>query len=330
MRFRGRCEDWRVNGGVGGLTVVAAASDCSVPGVAAARAPIAGSMGYTRIQRLVARFSTPAISPGTADSSRSTSQPDGCELSRRIGHGTLAPPGHRMAIGSFTRSTRDGRSDLHVMDLSNAAIDRLTDGLGFNQEPSWSPDGTRIASASGRDGISAPLGSPRFHLDLYQMRSDATVVRRLTSLPGANDSPAWSPTGSRIAFVSDGDCSFDTFTMADDSHDHGQTTDFQRMGGFSATRDGRLMVRTSSSMQSTPQSGPAASSYSVGAHGNGVRRLTDGYDFKPDWSPASRWIVFLRQWQGHMELFIVRSDGNGVTQLTDDGADKDGPRWRPD
>lgn len=32
---------------------------------------------------------------------------------------------------------------------------------------------------------------------------------------------------------------------------------------------------------------------------------------------------------GHMELFIVRSDGGGVTQLTDDGAGKDGPRWRP-
>lgn len=30
-----------------------------------------------------------------------------------------------------------------------------------------------------------------------------------------------------------------------------------------------------------------------------------------------------------MELLIVRSDGSGMTQLADDGADKDGPRWQP-
>ena len=60
-----------------------------------------------------------------------------------------------------------------------------------------------------------------------------------------------------------------------------------------------------------------------------MRRLTDGYDFTLDWSPDSRWIVFLPQWQGHMELFIVRSDGSGVTRLTHNGADKDGPRWQP-
>ena len=61
----------------------------------------------------------------------------------------------------------------------------------FNQEPSWSLDGIRIAFASGRDGTSAPLASPHFHLDLYQMQSDATVVRRFTSMAGANDRPAW-------------------------------------------------------------------------------------------------------------------------------------------
>ncbi len=109
---------------------------------------------------------------------------------------------------------------------------------------------------------------------------------------------------------------------------HGQTTDFQRTGGFSAyprwSPDGSHIVFNAVD----PAPGPAASIYSVGADGNSVRRLTDGYDFKPDWSPDSRWIVFLRQWQGQMELFIVRSDGSGVTQLTDHGADK-GPRWRP-
>ena len=108
---------------------------------------------------------------------------------------------------------------------------------------------------------------------------------------------------SRIAFVSDGDCNFDTFTMSDD----GQTTIFQRMRGVSPyprwSPDGSRIVFDAID----PAPGAAASIYSAGAAGNGVRRPADGHDFKPDWSPDNRWIVFLRQWQGHMELFNVGS-----------------------
>ena len=246
------------------------------------------------------------------------------DRARNVG-ATWSPDGHRIVY----ESTRDGRSDLYVMDLPNGAIWRLTDGRGFNEEPSWSPDGARIAFASSRDGITAPLGSARFHLDLYRMRSDGTGVWRLTSLPGATYSPTWSPAGVRIAFVSDRDGNFDIFTMADDGRDQRQITDFHRMAGFSAyprwSPDGSHIVFNASN----PPPGPAASIYSVRADGSEVHRLTDGYDFKPDWSPDSRWIVFLRKWQGHTELFIARSDGGGVTQVTGDGADKDGPRWRP-
>ena len=94
-------------------------------------------------------------------------------------------------------STREGRSDLYVMDLSNGGrVRRLTNGRGFNEEPSWSPDGAWIAFQSTRDGIKAPLSPRRLYKELYLVHPDGTDLRRLTQ-PGFNANPAWAPGGFR-------------------------------------------------------------------------------------------------------------------------------------
>ena len=55
-----------------------------------------------------------------------------------------------------------------------------------------SPDGTQIAFDSHRSG----------RLAVYVMAADGTHVRGLTSSPGDDSLPTWSPRGDRIAFVS--------------------------------------------------------------------------------------------------------------------------------
>jgi Tol biopolymer transport system component len=227
-------------------------------------------------------------------------------------------------------STRDGRSDLYVMDLLNGGrVRRLTNGRGFNEEPSWSRDGAWIVFQSTRDGIRAPLGPGRNYKDLYAVRPDGTDVRRLTTLPGFNGNPAWGPGGSRLAFGSDRDGNFDIFSMAADGGDQRQLTDFHRSGGFAAfarwSPDGSRIVFNASN----PAPGPLASIYSIPADGGQPYRITTGFDLRPDWSPDGQWIVFIRQWQGSWELFVARPDGSDVTQLTWDKAVKDVPRWRP-
>jgi len=207
--------------------------------------------------------------------------------------------------------------------------DRLTDASASTKDQAGRP--TELGSRLPAAGMASArrLGSPRFHLDLYQMRSDPTVVRRLTSLPGANDSPAGHPraaasASSRTATATSTPSPWPTMAMIMARPPISNGWEASRL-----TRDGRLMVRTSSLMRSTPDRGPAASIYSVGADGNSVRRLTDGYDSsRTGHRLAGGSSCFGNGW-GHTELFSVRSDGSGVTQLTDDGADKDGPRWRP-
>jgi uncharacterized protein YjdB len=64
-----------------------------------------------------------------------------------------------------------------------------------NTQPARSPDGTLIAFSSNR-------GARDANYDLYVMNADGTGVRRLTTEPGVDGEPAWTPDGSRIVFTS--------------------------------------------------------------------------------------------------------------------------------
>src|SRR5205823_1303782 len=64
-------------------------------------------------------------------------------------------------------------------------------------EPSWSPDGRRIAYAAASDGCSQGVG-------IWMMRSDGSQKTPLVESPDEFTdyaSPAWSPDGQRIVFA---------------------------------------------------------------------------------------------------------------------------------
>src|SRR5207249_4993650 len=60
---------------------------------------------------------------------------------------------------------------------------------------SWSPDGSRIAFSSSRDGNN----------EIYVMNADGTGQTRLTTTTASNLHPTWSPDGAKIAFSSSRD-----------------------------------------------------------------------------------------------------------------------------
>ncbi len=74
----------------------------------------------------------------------------------------------------------------------------LTTG-GINNWPAYSPDGSRIAFCSSRDG----------EFDLYVMSADGTDVKRVVKLTGMQARPCWSPDGKRIAFTWNADGRYD-------------------------------------------------------------------------------------------------------------------------
>src|SRR5437899_2073196 len=79
---------------------------------------------------------------------------------------------------AFT-SNRDGNVEIYVMNADGTGVTRLTNSVGYDQDPAWSPDGTQIAFASTRDD------GPPFY-EIYLMNADGTGARRLTDSPASN------------------------------------------------------------------------------------------------------------------------------------------------
>ena len=134
----------------------------------------------------------------------------------------------------------DDRMEIFVSKRDGSNIRRLTDAPGYDAEGSYSPDGKLIVFCSLRHAYTGPL-SPEdkkklevdtaYFGDIYLMNADGSNVRRLTSTPGYDGGPFFSPDGQRVIwrrFNEKGDTA-DVYTMKLDGSDVRRLTDFGAM-----------------------------------------------------------------------------------------------------
>ncbi len=94
-------------------------------------------------------------------------------------------------------STREGRTDIYIMDVTTRAERQITgtseDGT-YNATPTWSPDSQYLAFISNRSGKK----------DIVVVRLEDGDAKMLSprDLKAEYDTPAWSPDGKQIAFAS--------------------------------------------------------------------------------------------------------------------------------
>jgi TolB protein len=69
------------------------------------------------------------------------------------------------------------------MNADGSGQTNLTNSGAGDSSPAWSPDGTRIAFMSGRDG----------NHQVYVMDADGSGQTNLTDNPADDGFPAWSP-----------------------------------------------------------------------------------------------------------------------------------------
>ena len=215
-------------------------------------------------------------------------------------------------------STRDtGQYQVYVVDGDGGNLRQLTNLAPPNSEPTWSPDGSRIAFTSGADDIS--------NFTLYVINADGTDPHRLLE-PGKGDNwyPSWSPKGDQIAFQSNRDGNFEIYTAAVDT---GQVTRL-------TSND-----RTDSMPNWSPDGGKIAfvsdqdgngEIYVMNADGSNRVRLTDGpgEDTQPAWSPDGTRILFISTRDGNGEIYIMNADGSDQTRLTfTESSSEWTPRW---
>lgn len=88
-------------------------------------------------------------------------------------------------------STRDGNTEIYVMDTDGSQQIRLTKHPDADFQPVWSPTGEQILFVSNRDGVD----------DLYLMDANGENVRRVFQKIASREQPAWSPDGKQIAYL---------------------------------------------------------------------------------------------------------------------------------
>jgi TolB protein len=224
----------------------------------------------------------------------------------------------------FFISARTGSKEVWVMDYDGANQHAVTHLGSISLSPRVSPDNSRVAFATlGREG--------------WAVRMYSLELGRLVSFPagtagGANQSPAWSADGAKIAFSSSrsGD---PEIWVADASGSAPKRITYFKGPDVSPVWNPRTNAQMAwvSGRTGLPQV------YTMDQDGANIQRMTDGgYAVSPSWSSTGQFLTF--SWNrkygpgapGGQDIYIMDIATKRWQQLTHEAGTNDFPSWAPD
>src|SRR6185436_3565328 len=167
--------------------------------------------------------------------------------------------------------------------------------------------------------------------------ADGTSQTRLTNNPAADGFPAWSPDGTRIAFVSgnlEAPGTFEIFVMNANGTNRTQLTNDNLVDGVPAWSPDSLAIVFMSGT-TTVFDPNSFEIFKINADGSNRTRLTTNtvVDGQPAYSPDGTKILFASGdaiSPNGIEIFVMNSNGTNRTQLTNNSVTDAFPAWSPD
>lgn len=261
--------------------------------------------------------------------------PDGTGLTP-VGTGS-SPAWSNQGKIAFTESAGDALSNIGVMDEDGTNRVTLTRSAGTGiGEPDFSPNGTKIAFVAPVLQTDAGEPAPLAHARIHVMGADGQNLRRLFAGDVSSGveheyAPAWSPDGTKVAFIGQrnagGLTSMDVYVASAD--------------GLSApvrvTDNLNLNITFPSQLAWSPDGLRLAIAANhdiqvINADGSGgLVNLTGTVlddEFDPAWSPDGQKIVYSAnryQDSGHNGIYVMDADGQHQTFLGTTGFE---PTWK--
>jgi WD40-like Beta Propeller Repeat len=249
---------------------------------------------------------------------------------------SVAPDGRAIAvvhsIPSFADMNAEGVIATFTMDGGEPLW--ITDPLPRVGDPSWSPEGDRIAFAASTSDGRLP--------GIYVMDEDGSGMRLVAELDGFTlSAPDWSPDGRELVFVGLAGAtseaepkSSDLFVVSIDGSGLTNLTQSPTISEWtpSWSPDGSVIAyarnerNISDSIQLIDTTGRPGGSVFDDADAGEIGEV--------DWSPDGRLVAFTSSLaltdtddEGDLDVWTVRGNGTQLTNLTTEGAS--GISWQP-
>jgi Tol biopolymer transport system component len=103
---------------------------------------------------------------------------------------------------AFASGRSGGVPQIYISNLDGTDITPLTNIVDGACQPSWSPDGSQLVFISPCLTRGDIVENAYKDSSLYVMNADGSGQKPLTTVPGSDFDPDWSPDGGRIAFTS--------------------------------------------------------------------------------------------------------------------------------
>ena len=235
-----------------------------------------------------------------------------------------APNGQALVFTSPCAGSQENYpgAGLWILDMENLQPQPLQTTPGGDYDPSWSPEGGRIAFASERGG----------RPQIYSTNLDGSEVVNLSDNFARELQPVWSPQGTALLFVSYRKGNAQQWSMSDNGEND------QRFGfGDNEdthpawSHDGQLVV-----FQRSVSGVPRLVASQFEDRGIPDFRVCRQAPYsgqpmvEPNFSPDDRWLT-VETWPDGINhnIAIMTTTCTSVTQLTSDQAEDFDPAWRP-
>jgi Tol biopolymer transport system component len=239
------------------------------------------------------------------------------------------PPGENGRIAFSKLQEFPGEDfEIYTMLPNGNDVRQLTDKVGGDDLPTWSPDGTKLGWVHGKE---------------FWVHDVETGRQRMVSgIEGVSSAVVWSPSGSKLAFSGQTplpEGKSDIFVMDADGTNQTNITDTRSDDELEVdwSPNGRRLAYTKIDWSPPPEKGPDI--YVTNSDGTNRVNLTDGMPnafAHPSWSPDGTKIAFdgcpREETAGACGIFVMNADGTNPVNITRNAhPDLYGPPvWSPD
>jgi TolB protein len=230
----------------------------------------------------------------------------------------------------YHRTTATASGEIIILGTAAMSTPFRVNAGNVSRQPTASPNGNRIAFYVSQRELTGEQTD-----DIFAVDRNGLNIKRLTSEPGFDGEPAWSPVGDRIAYrrIDPATGRGEIWTMNADGSDKKNLTADLPAGESAGTPSwSPFGQRIAYATIRSGFAGYTTAIWTMSADGTDKRLITsslNGGDRSPTWSPDGSQLAFIRGYADDTDITLVNATGGSTTRLTLPGR-QESPSWSPD